>query len=75
MKYKVESCTSQEYCLEWKVYYKRGFFSCWVQFEKNVGYLKLDECIAEISKHKIAMLELDKLNDKNIKNKELKENL
>lgn len=75
MKYKIESCTAQAYCLDWKVYYKRGFFSPWVQFGKNAGYLKLDECIAEIGKHKTAMLELDKLNDKNLKNKELKENL
>ena len=67
MKYKIESCTKEEYCLEWKVYYKRGFFSMWVQFGKYVGYLKLDECVAEIGKHKTAMLELDKLNGKNLK--------
>ena len=41
---------------------KRCFFSKWVQFGKYVGYLKLDECVAEIVKHKTAMLELDKLN-------------
>lgn len=75
MKYKVKSCTTQQYCLEWKVYYKRGFFPFWVQFGKYFGYLKLEECIAEINKHKTAMLALDKLNDKNLKNKELKENL
>lgn len=62
MKYKIESCTKEEYCLEWKVYYKRGFFSRWVQFGKYVGYLKLDECVVEIVKYKTAMLELDKLN-------------
>lgn len=67
MKYKIESCTNREYCLDWKVYYKRGFFSHWVQFGKKAGYLKLDECIVEINKHKIAMLELDKLNGKNLK--------
>ena len=67
MKYKIESCTKQEYCLEWKIYYKRGFFSCWTQFGNYVGYLKLGDCIAEINKHKIAMLELDKLNGKNLK--------
>lgn len=67
MKYKIESCTKQEYCLEWKIYYKRGFFSCWAQFGNYVGYLKLDDCIAAINKHKIAMLELDKLNGKNLK--------
>ena len=61
MKYKIESCIG-EYCLEWKVYYKRGFFSWWVQFGKYVGYLKLDECVAEIVRHKTAMLELNKLN-------------
>ena len=75
MKYKIESCTSQEFCLDWKVYYKCGFFSPWVQFGKNAGYLKLDECVAEIGRHKTTMLELDKLNGKNLKNKELKENL
>lgn len=62
MKYKIESCTTQQYCLEWKVYYKRGFFSRWVQFGKYVGYLKLDECIAVIVRHKTAILELNKLN-------------
>lgn len=62
MKYKIESCTTQQYCLEWKIYYKRSFFSRWVQFGKSVGYLKLDECVAEIVKYKTAMLELDKLN-------------
>ena len=36
MKYKIESCTNQFYCLEWKVYYKRGFFSQWVQFGKRL---------------------------------------
>ena len=75
MKYKIESCTAQQYPSEWKVYYKRGFFSSWVQFGKYVGYLKLDECVAEIVKHKTAMLELDKLNGKKVKDKELKENL
>ena len=67
MKYKIESCTKEEYCLEYKVYYKRGFFSEWKQFGRNVGYLKLEECVAEIVKHKTAMLELDKLNGKNLK--------
>ena len=67
MKYKIESCTKEECCLEWKVYYKRGFFSWWVQFGKYVGYLTLDECIAVIVRHKTAMLELDKLNGKNLK--------
>ncbi len=64
MKYKIESCTNEHYCLEWKIYYKRFFFSRWVQFGKYVGYLKLEECVAEIVKHKTAMLELDKLNKK-----------
>ena len=64
MKYKIASCTTESYCLEYKVYYKRGFFCNWKQFGKYVGYLKLEECVAEIGKHKTAMLELDKLNDK-----------
>ena len=67
MKYKIAPCTKESYCLEWKVYYKRGFFSRWAQFGRYDGYLKLEECVAEIVKHKTAMLELDKLNSKNLK--------
>lgn len=26
MKYKIESCTKESYCLEWKVYYKEASF-------------------------------------------------
>ena len=62
MKYKIVPCTTKSYYLEYKVYYKRGFFSSWKQFGRYDGYLKLDECVAEIVKHKTAMLELDKLN-------------
>ena len=67
MKYKIAPCTTKFYYLEYKVYYKRGFFSSWKQFGKYVGYLKLEECVAEIGKHKTAMLELNKLNGKNLK--------
>ena len=62
MKYKIAPCTTKFYYLEYKVYYKRGFFSSWKQFGGYDGYLKLEECVAEIIKHKTAMLQLDKLN-------------
>ena len=62
MKYKIACCTTESYCLAYKVYYKRGFFASWKQFGKYAGYLTLEECVAEIVKHKTAMLELDKLN-------------
>ena len=67
MKYKIAPCTTKSYYLEYKVYYKRGFFSSWKQFGRYDDYLKLEECVAEIIKHKTAMLQLDKLNGKNLK--------
>ena len=52
MKYKIASCTTESYCLEYKVYYKRGFFCNWKQFGKYDGYLTLEECIKVIEEFK-----------------------
>lgn len=62
MKFKVESTSEKKYCLNYKTYYKRHWYSAWRRFGNKLGYCTTKQCIEEIEKFKIDNEKLKEIN-------------
>lgn len=62
MKFKVESTAEEQYCLNYKTYYKRHWWSFWRRFGNKSGYLTTEECIKAIEKFKADTIKLQEIN-------------
>ena len=62
MKFKVESTAEEQYCLNYKTYYKRYLWSSWRRFGNKIGYLTTEQCLEAIEKFKIDYEKLKEIN-------------
>lgn len=62
MKFKVESTAEEPYCLNYKTYYKKHWFSLWRRFGNKLGYLTTEQCLETIEKFKIDQDKLKEIN-------------
>ena len=62
MKFKIESTAEEQYCLNYKTYYKRHWYSPWRRFGNKSGYLTTEQCLSAIEIFKIDYKKLKELN-------------
>lgn len=67
MKFKVESTAEEPYCLNYKIYYKRHWWSFWRRFGNKTGYLTTEQCINAIEQFKSDIIKLQEINNEYIR--------
>lgn len=67
MKFKVESTKEELYCLLYKTYYKRHWWSRWRRFGSKPGYTTTEQCIKAIEQFKSDTIKIQEINNEYIR--------